>query len=74
MNSKQGIQFRIWATQRLKYYLVKGYSINEKRLKESKNQLVELKKTVELLNNYLQSVKIRNRQERSITQSDRKFL
>ncbi|RLD82916.1 MAG: hypothetical protein DRJ07_07700 [Bacteroidetes bacterium] len=30
VNSKRGIQFRQWATQRLKDYLVKGYAINEK--------------------------------------------
>jgi hypothetical protein len=32
INSKQGTQFRQWATQRLKDYLVQGYAINEKRL------------------------------------------
>jgi hypothetical protein len=32
VNSKRGTQFRIWATQRLKDYLVKGYAINHKRL------------------------------------------
>ncbi|QQR94886.1 MAG: virulence protein RhuM/Fic/DOC family protein [Bacteroidota bacterium] len=34
VNSKQGTQFRIWATNRLKEYLIKGYSINQKRLQE----------------------------------------
>lgn len=34
VKSKRGTQFRIWATQRLKDYLVKGYAINEKRLEE----------------------------------------
>jgi death-on-curing family protein len=34
VNSKQGTQFRIWATKRLKEYLVQGYSINQKRLEE----------------------------------------
>lgn len=28
-NSKRGTQFRIWATQRLKDYLIPGYAINE---------------------------------------------
>src|SRR5690606_9029758 len=32
VNSKRGTQFRQWATQRLKDYLVQGYTINEKRL------------------------------------------
>jgi hypothetical protein len=34
VNSKKGTQFRIWATQRLKDYLVQSYAVNEKRLAE----------------------------------------
>jgi prophage maintenance system killer protein len=34
VNSKRGTQFRQWATQRLKEYLEKGFSINQKRLDE----------------------------------------
>lgn len=34
VNSKRGAQFRQWATQRLKDYLVKGYAVNQKRLDE----------------------------------------
>ncbi len=34
VNSKEATQFRQWATQRLKDYLVKGYVINQKRLDE----------------------------------------
>lgn len=30
VNSKQGTQFRIWATRVLKDYLLKGYSINNR--------------------------------------------
>ena len=32
VNSKRGTQFRQWATQRLKDYLIEGVAINEKRL------------------------------------------
>jgi prophage maintenance system killer protein len=42
VNSKKGTQFRQWATQRLKDYLVQGYSINQKRLDE-------LQKTIQLI-------------------------
>lgn len=31
VKSQQGTQFRIWATQRLREYIVKGYSLNEKQ-------------------------------------------
>ncbi len=34
VNSKRGIEFRQWATKRLKDYLIEGVAINEKRLKE----------------------------------------
>jgi len=49
VKSKRGTQFRQWATQRLKDYLVKGFAINEKRLKETENQFRELKQVVALL-------------------------
>ena len=34
VNSKRGTQFRIWATNLLRDYLVKGYTANDRRLKE----------------------------------------
>lgn len=33
VNSLRGTQFRIWATQRLREYLIKGFAIDDKRLK-----------------------------------------
>jgi len=36
VKSKRGTQFRQWASQRLKDYLIKGYALNEKRLEETK--------------------------------------
>lgn len=39
---KRGTQFRIWATQTLKDHLIKGYTINEKRLQEQQEKLKEL--------------------------------
>jgi hypothetical protein len=33
VNSHRGIQFRIWATQRLKEYIIKGFTIDDERLK-----------------------------------------
>lgn len=41
VNSKRGTQFRIWATGILREHLLKGYTTNEKRLKEL-NQAVRL--------------------------------
>ena len=39
VNSKHGTQFRIWATQVLRDHLVRGYSVNAKRLKELRQSL-----------------------------------
>lgn len=36
VNSIRGTQFRIWATQRLKEYLLQGFSLNESKLKSGK--------------------------------------
>ena len=41
VKSKRGTQFRQWATQRLRDYLVKGYATNQKRLNELQ-QVVQL--------------------------------
>lgn len=49
VNSKRGTQFRQWATQRLKDYLVKGYAINEKRLAEKQQQVEYLKTGIRIL-------------------------
>jgi len=49
VNSKQGTRFRIWATERLKNYLVKGFAVNEKRVKEYQKNLIELRKTIKLI-------------------------
>ena len=51
VKSKQGTQFRIWANQVLRDYLVKGYTVNPKRLpevnfKELEQALVLIKGTL----------------------------
>ncbi|MHC1705044.1 MAG: RhuM family protein [Tenuifilaceae bacterium] len=53
VNSKRGIQFRIWANKVLKEYLVKGFSINEKRLAQHNEHLKELKNSVKILGEVL---------------------
>lgn len=50
VNSVQGTRFRIWATTRLKEYLIQGYSLNQKRLEEL-NQLIEIISKNEIQNN-----------------------
>ena len=48
VNSIKGTQFRQWATQRLKDYLVQGYAINEKRLQEATGKFKDLQNAVKL--------------------------
>ncbi len=55
VKSIEGTQFRIWANKILKEYLIKGYAINEKRLKDQAKQLEGLKNTVALLSNVLEN-------------------
>jgi prophage maintenance system killer protein len=51
VSSKRGTAFRIWANQILKDYLVKGYSLNEKKLQDKTEQYETLKKAVALITN-----------------------
>jgi death-on-curing family protein len=74
INSKRGTQFRQWATQRLKEYLVKGYAINQKRLEElgkmlqlieqsgksQELQLQEAKGLLDILSHYTRSFVLLN--------------
>lgn len=49
VKSKQGVQFRQWATQRLKDYLVQGYALNEKHLEKNKIQFLQTLEDLKLL-------------------------
>ncbi|MCC5928918.1 MAG: virulence RhuM family protein [Cyclobacteriaceae bacterium] len=48
VKSPQGTQFRIWATQRLKEYIIKGFSLNDDRFKSgsSMNYFNELQERI----------------------------
>jgi prophage maintenance system killer protein len=39
VNSKKGSQFRIWATQKLREYLIQGYAINQQRFDSNAQEL-----------------------------------
>ena len=49
VNSKQGVQFRIWENKVLKEYLVKGYALNERKLKETQQRFTALQQSIKLL-------------------------
>lgn len=49
VKSRQGTRFRQWATQVLRDHIVKGYTVNEQRLREQAEKLAEMRQTVDLL-------------------------
>lgn len=49
VKSRQGTQFRQWATRVLRDHIVKGYSLNEQRFREQAEKLTEMRRTIELL-------------------------
>ncbi|HEV8286864.1 MAG TPA: virulence protein RhuM/Fic/DOC family protein [Chitinophagaceae bacterium] len=75
VKSKRGIQFRQWATQRLRDYLVKGYAINQQRLDQLEQVVKIIQKSgdakqlnaqetrglLEIITNYTQSFILLNR-------------
>src|SRR5690606_15465064 len=48
VKSPQGTQFRMWATQRLKEYIIKGFALNDERFKtgSSMNYFTELQERI----------------------------
>lgn len=46
VKSQRGTQFRIWATNVLRNYIIKGYAVNQKRLHEHEAALKGLRETI----------------------------
>ncbi len=55
IKSKTAVQFRKWATNILKEYLIKGYAINQKALREQQEKLTSLQQIIELLNRSMEN-------------------
>lgn len=49
VNSSQATQFRIWATERLRDYIIKGYAINENRIEQNKKQFLKTIQDLKIL-------------------------
>lgn len=49
VNSDRGRQFRVWTNKILSEYLLNGYALNERKLKEQNYQLNQLKRSVKIL-------------------------
>lgn len=59
VKSKQGTQFRIWATNVLREYLLKGYALNQ-RMNRIEDNVEDLTKKVETISLQIQSTEIPN--------------
>ncbi len=59
VKSKQGTQFRIWATQVLRDYLLKGYALNQ-RINRIENNVEDLSEKVNAISLQIQSGQIPN--------------
>ena len=57
VNSHRGTQFRIWATQRLKEFLIKGFTMDDERLK-SGNQMNYFDELIERIRDIRSTEKI----------------
>jgi prophage maintenance system killer protein len=55
VNSSKATQFRVWATQKLRDLIVKGYSIYEKRFTETQARLKELQQANQLFLQVIES-------------------
>ena len=59
VKSKQGTQFRIWATHVLREYLLKGYALNQ-RMDRVENNVDELSKKVDIISLQIESKQLPN--------------
>jgi hypothetical protein len=71
VKSKQGTQFRIWATNTLRDHLLRGYTLNEKRLRE--RGFAEVEQAVELLSNTLKNQSLVTDQGRAVLDVVQKY-
>jgi death-on-curing family protein len=56
VNSKRGTQFRQWATQQLKEFLVQGYIVNHQRLAQKNQELILLHDGIRILSRAIEEV------------------
>jgi prophage maintenance system killer protein len=71
VNSKRGVQFRIWATRTLREHLLRGYTLNEKRLREK--GLGEIEEAVDLLSRTLSQHALVTEEGRAVLEVVRQY-
>jgi len=73
VNSKRGTQFRIWATNVLKQHIIQGYTINEKRLQEARENFRKLKESVEVFQRIVENRTLTDAEAKGIVQVIRDY-
>ena len=71
VNSKIATKFRIWATGILKSHVMKGYTLNQKRLKET--QLTDLEQAVTLVKKALETKKLKGAEAKGLLEVITKY-
>ena len=66
VSSKRAVQFRQWATQRLKDYLVQGYALNQQRLESQREKLAELRQAIALSSRLIHNKALSSDESRGI--------
>ncbi len=73
VNSKKGTQFRIWANNILKQYLVEGYVLNNQKLQAQQEKLTDLKQAIALSSRLVQNKALSASESKKILQKEVTF-
>ena len=71
VNSKKATQFRIWATNVLKNYLIKGYAVNEKRI--TQERLKELENTIKFIKENINTPSLTSKEAKGLIEIIEKY-
>jgi hypothetical protein len=56
VNSHQATQFRIWATMTLREFIIKGFVMDDERLKQGKQAYVRISHMTNMMRSYLEAL------------------
>lgn len=73
VKSHRGTQFRIWATDVLKQHIIQGYTINEKRLQEARDNFRKLKESVDVFQRVVENRTLTEAEAKGIVQVIRDY-
>ncbi len=72
VNSKKATQFRIWATQVLKNYLIKGYVINDKKI--TNQRIKELEKVIKFIKENIKTSQLTSLEAKGMLEIIEKYV